>query len=256
MITRDAEATIGASLASLAAFAEVIVYDNGSSDRTLEIARQFANVVVKQGEFRGFGPTKNHAASLAAHDWIFSIDADERVTPELMAAVRAADRSDAEVGYEVQRQNFFMGRRVTRAGWGNDWLLRLYNRQTAAFTDTPVHENLRLNVPGRLLRLDGNLDHEAARDVGSFLVKVNRYSELRRAEGRRVLPPAAIFLRAVWAFWRAYLLQRGFMEGWRGLVIAWSNANGVFFKYMKAYADRAVAVEQARHRTPTEAERK
>jgi glycosyltransferase involved in cell wall biosynthesis len=256
MITRDAEATIEAALASLAGFPEVIVYDNGSTDRTLEIARRFGNVKVHQGGFLGFGPTKNHAASLATHDWILSIDSDEAVTPELLAAIRTASLSDAAVGYEVLRRNFFLGKAVTRAGWGNDWLLRLYNRNTAAFTDAPVHEKLRLNVPGPLRRLDGFLDHDAARDIGGFLVKVNRYSELRRAEGRHVLHPAGIFLRAVWAFWRTYLLQLGFLDGWRGLVIAWSNANGVFFKYMKVYADCAVAAERESDQVAREADRR
>lgn len=254
MITRDAEATIEAALASLAGFPEVIVYDNGSVDRTLEIAGRFPNVHIHRGSFAGFGPTKNRAAGLARHDWIFSIDSDEQVSAELMADIRAANLADGGVGYEVLRRNFFMGKPVTRAGWGGDWLFRLYDRRAAGFTDALVHENLRFLDSGRTRRLSGTLNHQAARDLGGFLVKVNRYSELRRAEGRRVLPPAAIFLRAVWAFWRTYLVQLGFMEGWRGLVIAWSNANGVFFKYMKVYADHAVMAEDKTVRAAEERE--
>jgi glycosyltransferase involved in cell wall biosynthesis len=255
MITRDAEATLEAALASLIGFPEVIVYDNGSTDRTLEIAAQFPNVTIHRGDFVGFGPTKNRAAGLARHDWIFSIDSDEQVSAALMAGICTANLADRGVGYEVLRQNYFMGKPVARAGWGNDWLFRLYDRRTASFTDALVHENLRFHGAGRTERLNGTLDHHAARDVGGFLVKVNRYSELRRQERRRAPPPAAIFLRAVWAFWRTYLLQLGFLEGWRGLVIAWSNANGVFFKYMKAYADRAVAEEQESRRALAKAER-
>lgn len=244
MITRDAEATIEPALRSLAGFPEVIVYDNGSTDRTLEIARRFANVAIRQGAFLGFGPTKNHAASLASYDWIFSIDSDERVSPELMASIRTADLSAPIAGYEVLRRNFFMGRAVSHGGWGGDWLLRLYHRGQAAFTDALVHEKVRIEGQGGTGRLNGCLEHEAAGDLGSFLVKVNRYSELRRSESRAILPAPVIFLRAVWAFWRTYLLRLGFLDGWRGLVIAWSNANGVFFKYMKVYADHAVARER------------
>jgi glycosyltransferase involved in cell wall biosynthesis len=245
MITRDAEETIEAALRSLAPFSEVIVYDSGSQDRTLDLARRFPNVAIHRGEFLGFGRTKNHAAALATHDWVLSIDSDEQVSVELLQSIRAADISDSHIGYEVLRRNFFMGKAIKHAGWGDDWLLRLFNRRHAAFTDVPVHENVRFNATGHIRRLSGFLDHDAARDLGNFLVKVNRYSELRRAGKRRILRPFAIILRAVWAFWRTYLLQLGVLEGWRGLVIAWSNANGVFFKYMKAYADAAVVDERA-----------
>jgi hypothetical protein len=94
-----------------------------------------------------------------------------------------------------------------------------------------------------VVRLPGPLRHAAVRDIGDLLVKVNRYSELRRRTRPVAMPAPLILLRAIWAFLRTLLLQGGFLDGWRGLVIAWSNANGVFFKYMKPYADRAVRAE-------------
>lgn len=244
LITRNAAATLEATLHSLAAFPEVVVYDNGSSDRTAEIAAGFPNVRLFTGDFLGFGPTKNHAAGLATRDWIFSIDADEVVSAELLAALGAADVGDDRVTYAVRRENHLMGRAVRHSGWGRDWLLRLYNRRRTGFSDVPVHENVLPVEGGSTRRLGGSLRHDAVREVGDFLVKANRYSELRRGQGRRVLSPLGIFLRAAWAFLRTYTLRGGFLDGWRGLLIAWSNANGVFYKYMKPYADRAVQRER------------
>ena len=243
MISRDAEETIAATLESLERFPEVIVYDNGSTDRTVEIARGFSNVSVHEGEFFGFGPTKNHAAGLASNDWVFSIDSDERIGAELLDSIASADLSVDKVAYTVNRANYLRGKRVRFSGWGNDWLLRLYNRHTTALSDAAVHEIVRPPIGGEVRKLNGDLYHDAVRELGDFLVKIDRYTEIRRQHSRRVIPPALIFLRSTWAFIRTYFLRLGILDGWRGLVIAICDANGVFFKYMKPYADRAAERE-------------
>jgi glycosyltransferase involved in cell wall biosynthesis len=245
LISRDAEANIADTLEALADFPEVVVYDNGSEDRTVEIARGFPNVIVHQGEFFGYGPTKNHAASLATNDWILSVDCDERVTPELLASIRAIDWDSVSVVYSIRRLNFFRGKRVRFSGWGNDWLLRLYNRKVTGLTEAAVHENVVLPPGGVIVKLDGVLIHDAIREIGDFLVKIERYSELRRKEKRHIYSPGAIFFRSLWAFLRTYFFQLGILDGWRGLVIAVCEANGVFFKYMMPYADRAAEKENA-----------
>jgi glycosyltransferase involved in cell wall biosynthesis len=245
LISRDAEANIADTLVALADFPEVVVYDNGSEDRTVEIARGFSNVIVHQGEFFGYGPTKNHAASLATNDWILSVDCDERVTPELLASIRAIDWDSVSVVYSIRRLNFFRGKRVRFSGWGNDWLLRLYNRKVTGLTEAAVHENVVLPPGGVIVKLDGVLIHDAIREIGDFLVKIERYSELRRKEKRHIYSPGVIFLRSLWAFLRTYFFQLGILDGWRGLVIAVCEANGVFFKYMMPYADRAAEKENA-----------
>jgi len=140
IIVRDAGATIGTALASLESFPEVVVFDNGSSDATQQICAGFGNVKLIQGSFSGFGPTKNHAASLASGDWILSIDADEYLSDELVRSLDLADLADARRAYLVERHNLFMGRHVKRGGWGNDWLIRLYHRGQHRFTDAMVHE--------------------------------------------------------------------------------------------------------------------
>lgn len=244
MITRDAAATLADCLASLAGFSEIIVFDNGSTDETAAIARRFANVRLASGEFTGFGPTKNHAASLAGHDWIFMLDSDEIVSEALVTSLAQADLEDPARIYFVDRHNYFMGKRVRHSGWGVDWLPRVYHRERHRYTDALVHENIALGSGSRPARLEGALEHLAVREIGQFLVKVNRYSELRRQAAQPVHSPAVIFCRSGWSFFRTYVLRLGFLDGWRGLVIAWSNANGVFFKYMKPYAERRAAEQR------------
>jgi len=238
IISKDAETTIGATLQSLRQFAEVVVYDNGSQDRTIEIAREYPNVRLYQGEFFGFGPTKNHAATLATHDWVLSIDSDERVDSALLDSLAKADLSRPTVGFRIKRVNYLRGRQVRFSGWNNDWLLRLYNRKCTGLTDAIVHEVVQAPTGGQLIDLNGELIHETARDLSELLLKIDRYSELRRAQPKRGISPLLICLRSLWAFIRTYFLQLGFLDGWRGLVIAVYNANDVFFKYMKPYVDR------------------
>jgi hypothetical protein len=192
----------------------------------------------------GFGPTKNRAVALAGRDWVLCIDADEAVTPELAASISALDLSDARTVFAVHRRNYFMGREVRHSGWADDWLVRLFHRQSTGYDDAPVHEKVRVAAGGRVVRLGGDLRHEAVTDVGDFLVKVNRYSEIRREQPLRLRSTALILLRSCWAFFRTFVLRGGFLDGWRGAVIAVSDANGVFFKFMKAYADERVRRER------------
>jgi glycosyltransferase involved in cell wall biosynthesis len=244
IITRNASETLGRTLESLRKFSEVVIYDNGSEDSTLELARSFDNVAVFEGEFLGFGNTKSHAVSLARNDWVFSIDADESVTGTLRDSLDELPLNDSSIAFLVERRNFMMGKQVRHSGWNNDWLLRLFHRGINNFNDAPVHEKVVLNKGSRTKKLRGALDHDAVQDIGQFLVKVNRYSEIRRNSATGTIPVFMILLKAWFSFIRCYLFELGFLDGWRGLVIAYSNANGTFFKYMKPLADRKIKKER------------
>lgn len=238
IITRNAAETLADTLRSTAEFPEVVVYDNGSDDATLDIARSFENVALHQGPFKGFGPTKNHAVSLAANDWVLSLDADEQLAPELVDYLATWRPANDNVVGLIERRNYFMGKLVRRGGWGSDWLVRLFNRKTHGFNDQAVHEKVTLHDASEEFRLPYHMRHEAILHLGQFLTKIDRYSEIRRETSSGSLHPALIFLRAIFAFFRSYILKGGVLAGWRGLVIAWNQANGVFYKYMKPYADR------------------
>lgn len=238
LIVRDAAATLAATLESVREFDEVLVYDNGSSDDTLAVARRFANAKVAKGEFTGFGSTRNAAASKARHDWIFSLDADEVVEDSLIASLSGLALDKPDLAYAVERRNYLLGKRVYYGGWGSQWLTRLYNRQTHRFTEVAVHEKVELQYGEQPVRLVGSLRHTAMRDAGDFLVKMHRYTMLKAGESSRTYPPAIILIKSLWAFVRSYFLRLGMLDGWRGLLISVSEANGVFYKYMVIYSQR------------------
>lgn len=239
IITKNAAAKLRDCLDSVDQFAEVIIYDNGSTDETLNIAKKYANVKLHQGEFLGFGPTKNHAVSLASNDWVFSLDADEMISDQLLEQLKLwnPENNPYQVG-QVLRKNLFMGKFVNYGGWGNDWLVRLFNRTQHAFNANQVHEKVALNSSTNVKRLKGHLAHYAVDELGQFLKKIDRYTEIRKKTSTKTYLPILIVLRSFFAFFRSYILKLGLLAGWRGLVIAVSNANGVFFKYMKIYAEK------------------
>lgn len=238
IITRNAEPTLGATLESVRDFAEVVVFDNGSTDETVALASSFANVALHEGAFTGFGPTKNHAVSLASNDWVLSLDADEVVSAALAQALSRWSPENARVVGEVRRDNYLMGEPVRRGGWGADWLVRLFNRTRHQFNDNAVHEFVVTSPDTIKQRLADPIEHNAIQHLGQFLTKIDRYSEIRRETSDKTYPPVVIFLKSLFAFFRSYVIRGGVLAGWRGLVIAWNEANGVFFKYMKVYADR------------------
>lgn len=238
IITRNAAATLSDTLESTRTFSEVLVYDNGSDDATTQIAQAHDNVSLREGDFMGFGPTKNHAVSLARHDWVLSLDADEVLSPELTEFLQTwKPGSDNTVGI-IRRDNYLMGKLVDKGGWGSDWLVRLFNRKEHRFNDNAVHESVPLMADSVPERIPYPIRHNAVQNIGQFLIKIDRYSELRRQTRSKTFHPLVIVLRSMFAFFRSYVLKRGFLAGWRGLVIAWNEANGVFFKYMKVYADQ------------------
>lgn len=238
LIVRNAAASLAATLDSVREFDEVVVYDNGSSDDTVAIAGRYPNVKLHQGEFSGFGPTRNAAAALAQNDWVFSLDADEVVSEGLAASIAGLALGNSETVYAVERQNYLLGARVRFSGWGSQWLTRLYNRTTHAFTNVAVHEKIALKNGEQAVQLTGTLRHTAMRDAGDFLVKMHRYTMLKAGESTRTYHPAIIVLKTFWAFIRSYILRLGILDGWRGLLISVSEANGVFYKYIVIYSQR------------------
>lgn len=234
MIARNAAQIIAPALESARDFAEVLVYENGSTDDTATVAAAQPNVRVVQGRFIGYGPTKNEAARHARHDWVFTLDCDERLTPELVAEIRALMLGDREVLYEVRRENWVLGRRVRFGDWGRDSVVRLYHRAYTGYSESPVHESVMER--GRVVRLKGGLQHLAIVNADDdILPKINRYTGIQAAHKAARKSGWAIYLRARWSFWRSYLFRLGFLDGWRGLLTAWYVADNTFYKHLKAH---------------------
>lgn len=234
LIVQNNAPTIAATLDSLRDFDEVILYANNSSDDTETIAKDYPNARWIEGYFDGFGTTKQRAVEAAKNAWIFSIDSDEIITPALLAAIHDFDFNDTNNVGIVTRANQFYGKTITVGGWGHDHLLRLFNRETHHFDDKVVHESVPLTASSQEIHLQGELIHHAVTDISQLLIKTERYTRLNATRLKRK-PFAIIVLKTGFAFFRSYILQRGFTAGWRGFTIAYYIATDVYFKYLRAY---------------------
>lgn len=239
IITRDAADTLANTLDSVRELDEVVVYDNGSTDATAVIAGRYPNVRWVTGPFEGFGPTKNQAVSMASCDWVLSLDADEVVSPGFVSEVRdwIANAGPRDVA-EIERKNTYLGKPVRHGGWGNDWVVRVFNRTVHGFSDREVHEGVELTPGARVVRLRNPVRHDSVREQRHVLEKIDLYTELyARNHPERVLPLPMILLRAGWSLFKSYVVQLGFLDGWRGVAIAQSCFVTTFYKYFKIYAN-------------------
>ena len=236
VITHNESARLRACLESVAFAGEVIVVDSGSTDDTVAIARAMGARVSQTSDWPGFGPQKNRALDLADRDWVLSIDADERVTPQLREQIEAALRAPQFDAYTVNRRSSYCGQYIAHSGWYPDRLLRLFRRGAGRFSDALVHEALQ--VKGPVGRLEGELLHESYANFEAVLDKMDRYS----TAGAQALHRKGVkgsFGKALghglWAFLRTYLFKRGFLDGRLGFVLAVSNAEGTYYRYLKLW---------------------
>jgi glycosyltransferase involved in cell wall biosynthesis len=236
VITRNESANLDAALSSVAWADEVVVVDSDSTDDTAAIARQYT-AHVETRPWPGYGAQKNHAASRAAHDWIFSLDADERVTPALAAEIRSLLSTEpAHRGYRVPRISHYLGRWIRGTDWYPDYQLRLYDRRAAQWNGRRVHESVQLatGAPGQLSH---PLQHYPYRDISDHLATIDRYTTLaaeQMAADARTPSIAAVAFHPPFAFVRNYLLRGGFRNGGAGFIVSVLNSYYVFLKLAKA----------------------
>lgn len=236
MITKNAERYLAQVLTALKVFEEVILLDNGSTDKTLEIAQSFINVRIFKHEFIGFGPLKNLAAEKASHDWIFSIDSDEIPDATLLEAIAKMVKEDAtNVVGEVHRLNHFRGRLIAACGWAQDVLPRLYRKSAIRFNNRQVHEGLQIPETTIRQRLAGVLNHYSYEDAVGLIHKMQHYSTLFALEhqGKKSSSVTKAIIHGCSAFVKNYLLKGGIRYGGDGFVIAAANAQGAYYKYLK-----------------------
>ena len=235
VITLNEERHLAEALESLSWADEVVVLDSGSTDATVEIARRYTDRVLVT-EWPGYAAQKNRAAAEASHDWIFSLDADERVTPELAGSIaRAREREPDAAGYRVARRAWYVDRWVRHGGWYPDWQVRLYDRRRARFEGEYVHESVRVERPGTL---EGDLLHYTVESLADHHRRLDRYTTLAAealaARGRRFSPVRAL-VEPPLAFLKTYALRQGFRDGTAGLAIAGFAAYYVFLRQMKLW---------------------
>ncbi|MCC2596390.1 glycosyltransferase family 2 protein [Pusillimonas sp. MFBS29] len=235
IITKNEARHIGECIASVSFADEVIVVDSGSTDQTREIAESLG-AKVTLADWPGFGPQKNRALDLAGAEWVLSIDADERVTPELAAEIQAELENPCAEAYKIPRLSNYAGRWIRHSGWWPDHVLRLFKRGTARFKDVAVHESVQTSAPVHTLR--AHFLHYPYADLESHIVKLNHYSSVAaamlHARGKKTSLPGVIG-HAVWTFIRIYGIRRGFLDGKAGFLLAVMASIGSFFRYSKLH---------------------
>lgn len=233
VIALDAEAQIGDLLASVDFADEVLVVDSGSRDATVQIAEAHGARVVHK-EWMGYGRQKQFAVQEAKHDWVLCLDVDERVTPRLAQAIRAALAGEHYRAWRMARRNRFLGTWLAHGEGYPDWSLRLFHRAHASWSNDDVHEAVLTTA--EVGRLEGDLLHDSAEDVATYMAKQNRYTTLHAQalyrQGVRA-GYATLFVNPLVRFVKFYVLKLGFLDGGPGFAHVVIGCNNTFHKYLK-----------------------
>ncbi|MBN1939990.1 MAG: glycosyltransferase family 2 protein [Candidatus Aminicenantes bacterium] len=235
LITYNEEANIEAALRSLdGVVSEIVVVDSCSMDATCKIARGYTSRVY-QRKWTNYSDQKNFANGLAEHPWILSLDADERLSPELREEIIAlASGEPTCAGFSMPRRVFYLGRWIKHSGWYPDWKVRLFRKGRARWVGDYVHEDLA--VDGDVRRLEGDILHFTYRNIADHLSRINTFSDLGAQKlyaQRKKCGIRHLLFIPVGRFIKSYILRAGFLDGFAGLVIACLNGYGIFVRYAK-----------------------
>jgi len=237
LITKNEAANIEACLRSVAFADEVVMLDSGSTDNTVQLAHQLGARVEVASDWPGFGPQKNRALAFATHPWVLSLDADERVTPELQAEIQTVISGSATTSvWEIPRLTQFCGHWIRHCGWTPDYVVRLFRRDTARFSDDLVHE--RVLASGPVGRFKHALLHYSYPTPVHYWRKLEQYSQAwaqqRHAAGQRTSMTRAAVAGLV-AFIRSYFFRLGVLDGAMGFSVCTMQAHAAFGKYFALY---------------------
>ncbi len=232
---------IARAIESVAFADEVLVVDSGSTDDTVRVAEELGARVI-QTDWPGYRLQKNRAMEWARNDWVFGLDADEWLSPDLASSIRRALEKPTANGFEVDRLGLWMGAHIRHGAWRPDKSIRLFNRRFGRWAGGSVHERVR--VDGQTQRLTGDLMHDPYRDLSEQLASIDRYARLfvedARASGRRA-HVWDVLVRPIAHFVKALVLRRGFMDGIRGWCLAGLGATAVMLKWGMLYLDDPVS---------------
>jgi (heptosyl)LPS beta-1,4-glucosyltransferase len=235
LIVKDEAENLPDCLESVRWADEIVVVDAGSRDDTQAIARRYTENVYSETDWQGFGVQRQRAQQRATGDWVFMIDADERVTPELKSSIqKAVAQNDQKRVYAVPRLSWVFGRFIRHSGWYPDHVIRLYPRNRAGYGDERVHEKLHYGDDMQLANLHGDLIHYTYRDLEHYLVKSAQYAaewaRQRESRGKRGSLLEGL-LHGIGCFIKMYLVRAGFLDGKQGFLLAVLSAHSTFAKY-------------------------
>jgi glycosyltransferase involved in cell wall biosynthesis len=235
IITKNEENNISQCLASVAWANEIIVVDNNSSDKTVELCSKYTDKIIITKDWPGFGLQKKRALDKATGDWVLSIDADERITESLYEEIKYVIKQNNKTAFRIPRLSKYCGRWIKHSGWSPDYVLRLFRRGNARFSEDIVHEKVML-LEGELGTLNNPLKHYSFNSLEDVLDKTNSYSTANalksHQQGKKSSLRKAI-VHGLWAFFRTYILRAGFLDGREGFILAISNAEGTYYRYLK-----------------------
>jgi glycosyltransferase involved in cell wall biosynthesis len=235
LITHNEETNIEAALRSLEGIAsEIIVVDSRSTDLTVKLARRFTDKVFER-KWTNYSDQKNYANNLASNLWVLSLDADERLSPELRDEIQALDGNEpACAAFSMPRRVYYLGRWIKHSGWYPDRKIRLFRKGRAHWEGAYVHEDLA--VEGEVRKLKGDILHFTYRNIADHLSRINAFSDLGAQKlyaQRKKCRLRHLLLVPSGRFIKSYVLRAGFLDGFAGLVIAVLNGYGIFVRYAK-----------------------
>jgi glycosyltransferase involved in cell wall biosynthesis len=226
IITKNEEKFITDAVNSSIFADEVVILDSGSEDQTCNIAKKIG-ARVEQQAWLGFGAQKNKAVELASNDWVFVLDADERITLELQDEITSTLKNPQSDGYRIARLNNFFGKNIKTCGLYPDYSIRLFNKNKGKFNNVAVHESVQMS--GSVSTLNNHMTHLAYETVDEFRTKQKKYADLSTKKKNML----KALISPLWTFFKLYFLKLGFLDGWRGFIIAKLYAQYTFWKYTK-----------------------
>ena len=235
LIVKNSADTLRACLESVTWCDEIVILDSGSNDDTIKIAEEFSDKIFTDTNWQGYGIQRQRAQANASGDWIFMIDADEQVTPELKASIeKVVTENDQSAVYATPRLSWVFGRFIRHCGWYPDYVTRLYPRSKGRYGDDKVHEKVYYDEGIQLKHLSGDLLHYTYKDMEHYLVKSANYAaawaDQRQERGKKASLLQA-FVHGVGCFIKMYIIRAGFLDGKQGLLLSLLSAHSTFVKY-------------------------
>lgn len=215
----------------------IILVDDSTSDNTLDIIKKYPSIKYNTFKFNGFGFAKKLAEEQSSNNWVLSLDADEVLDEESIKSITNINLQQTQNIYSFERKNFYNNKHINGASWNNDVVIRLYNRKHTTFENKHIHEFIKKQNNSNVIKIKGYIHHYPYKSISELITKMNYYSDLYISENlyTKTSSPLKAILKGGFAFFRDYFLNKGFLFGYEGYAISFTNAAGTFYKYLKLY---------------------